>query len=262
MENMSKLLDKLKRIRIIKSIVYTIVGSFSFPGLTWINKLKIYGTEHIENLPRQNVLFVSNHQTYFADVITFLHIFCAVKWRKRNRLGIPFYLLNPFTNVYYVGAATTLEKNWLTRLFSLAGAIPVKRTWNSDSNEERKGLETGEIRKIEKALEASWVITFPQGTTKPFAPGRKGTAYIIKRTKPIVIPIVISGFNQAFDKKGLRFKKRGTLLTVTFKEPMHIDYDASAEVILNEVMDAIEQSKRFIPKMPLLGGNPEVKQEA
>ncbi|MEJ0105972.1 MAG: hypothetical protein WDO19_26980 [Bacteroidota bacterium] len=105
---MNKLLDKLKRIRIIKSIVYMFVGSFSFPGLTWINKLKIYGTEHIENLPRQNVLFVSNHQTYFADVITFLHIFCAVKWRKRNRLGIPFYLLNPFTNVYYVGAATTL----------------------------------------------------------------------------------------------------------------------------------------------------------
>ncbi len=77
-----------------------------------------------------------------------------------------------------------------------------------------------------------------------------------------MIPIVISGFNQAFDKKGLRFKKKGTLLTVTFKEPMHIDYDAPAEVILNEVMDAIEQSKRFMPKLPLLGGNPEVRQEA
>jgi 1-acyl-sn-glycerol-3-phosphate acyltransferase len=259
---MSKLLDKLKKIRIIKSIVYTIAGSFSYPGLVWVNKLKITGTEHLENLPKQNVLFVSNHQTYFADVIAFLHVFCAVKWGKRNKLGVPFYLLNPFTNVHYVGAATTLEKNWLTRFFSLAGAIPVKRTWNTDSNEERKGLETADFRKIEKALESSWVITFPQGTTKPFAPGRKGTVLSIKRTKPIVIPIVISGFNQAFDKKGLRFRKRGTQLSITFKQPMAIDYDAPTEKILEDIMEAIEQSKSFMPKLPSLSGsNPEVKHE-
>lgn len=232
----------------IRSIVYTIAGSFSYPGLVWVNRLKISGTEHLENLPRENVLFVSNHQTYFADVIAFLHVFCAVKWGKRNKLGIPFYLLKPFTNVHYVGAATTLEKNWLTRFFSLAGAIPVKRTWNTDSKEERKGLETADFKKIEKALASSWVITFPQGTTKPFAPGRKGTVHTIKRMKPIVVPIVISGFNEAFDKKGLRFKKKGTLLTITFKEPMHIDYDAPADTILDEIMDAIEQSKSFMPK--------------
>jgi 1-acyl-sn-glycerol-3-phosphate acyltransferase len=259
---MSKLLDKLKKIRIIKSIVYTIAGSFSYPGLVWVNKLKITGTEHLENLPKQNILFVSNHQTYFADVIAFLHVFCAVKWGKKNKLGVPFYLLNPFTNVHYVGAATTLEKNWLTRFFSLAGAIPVKRTWSTDSNEERKGLETSDFRNIEKALESSWVITFPQGTTKPFAPGRKGTALTIKRAKPIVIPIVISGFNQAFDKKGLRFRKKGTQLSITFKEPMQIDYDAPAEKILDDVMDAIEQSKSFMPKLSTLSGsNSEVKHE-
>src|SRR5207302_4212265 len=62
-----------------------------------------------------------------------------------------------------------------------------------------------------------WVITFPQGTTKPFAPGRRGTAYIIKHCKPIVIPVVIQGFWRAFNKKGLKFKKKGTLLSVTFK---------------------------------------------
>jgi 1-acyl-sn-glycerol-3-phosphate acyltransferase len=56
-------------------------------------------------------------------------------------------------------------------------------------------------------LKRSWVINFPQGTTKPFAPGRKGTAFLIKQTKPIVIPIIVSGFNVAFDKKGLRLRK-------------------------------------------------------
>ncbi|MGC4034495.1 MAG: lysophospholipid acyltransferase family protein [Chitinophagaceae bacterium] len=260
---MSKLLNKIKRIRIVRSIVYAIAGSFSYPGLVWVNKLKISGTEHIENLPKENVLFVSNHQTYFADVISFLHVFCAVKWGKKNKLGIPYYLLWPYTNVHYVGAATTLEKSWLTRFFSLAGAIPVKRTWNSDSGEVRKGLETADFRNIEKALESSWVITFPQGTTKPFAPGRKGTALTIKRAKPIVVPIVITGFNHAFDKKGLRFRKKGTQLTITFKPPMDIDYTAPADQILEEVMDAIEQSKSFMPKLSsMASGVSEVKQNA
>jgi 1-acyl-sn-glycerol-3-phosphate acyltransferase len=69
-------------------------------------------------------------------------------------------------------------------------------------------LDASDTRKIFKALENNWVITFPQGTTKPFAPGRKGTALIIKQTKPIVIPVVINGFWRAFNKKGLRFKKK------------------------------------------------------
>jgi 1-acyl-sn-glycerol-3-phosphate acyltransferase len=92
------------------------------------------------------------------------------------------------------------------------------------------------------------VITFPQGTTTPFAPGRKGAAFIIKQTKPIVIPVVIDGFSKAFDKKGLKLKKKGTLLSVKFKEPLQINYDDSLDVILSQVMDAIEQSKTFMPQ--------------
>src|SRR6185369_4499204 len=190
--------EKLKRIRIIRAIVYAIVGLFSYPGLVLINHLKISGTENIKDLPRRNVLFVSNHQTYFADVITFLHIFCAVKWGKKNKLGFPIYLLNPFTGVYYVAAEETMKGSWISRFFSLAGAITVKRTWRRDGNEVRRGLDPSDTRKIERALEDNWVITFPQGTTKPFAPARKGTAYIIKRMKPIVVPVVIGGFLRAF----------------------------------------------------------------
>ncbi len=110
---------KLGEIKLIRKIVYALVGIFSYPGLAIVNKLTIKGTEHIENLPKHNVLFVSNHQTYFADVITFLHIFCAVKWRKRNRLGVPYYLLNPFTRVYYVAAEETMKSSFISRLFTL-----------------------------------------------------------------------------------------------------------------------------------------------
>src|SRR6476469_1311834 len=234
---------KLAKFQIIRKLLYAIVGVFTYPGLAIVNKLKISGTEYLENLPNKNVLFVSNHQTYFADVITFLHIFCAVKWRKRNRLGTPYYLFNPFTSVYYVAAEETMKGSWISRFFTLAGALTVKRTWRVEGKEIRRGLDPSDTRKVTRALKDNWVITFPQGTTKPFAPGRKGTAFIIKQTRPIVIPVVITGFWRAFNKKGLKFKKKGSQLSVSFKKPMEIDYDAPAEKILAQVIDAIEQSK-------------------
>lgn len=245
---MSSVVEKIKNLRLFRSILYAIVGVISYPMLAVINKLKIEGTENIESLPKGNVLFVSNHQTYFADVITFLHIFCAVKWRRRNKLGFPWYLLNPFTNVYYVAAEETMKGSWISRFFALGGALTVKRTWRAEGKEVRRGLDPSDTRKIERALSGSWVITFPQGTTKPFAPARKGTAYIIKNHKPIVVPVVINGFWRAFTKKGLSFKKKGSILTVRFKPAMEIDYDKPVEAILEQVMDAIEQSKRFMLK--------------
>jgi 1-acyl-sn-glycerol-3-phosphate acyltransferase len=245
---MKRWIESLKQTKIIKSIVYCLIGIFTYPGLAIINKLKISGTEHIKDLPKRNVLFVSNHQTYFAEVITFLHIFCAVKWGRQNRLGIPYYLLNPFTRVHYVAAQETMNGSWISRLFGWAGAITVKRTWIKEGKEVLRGLDTADTRNISRALQKSWVITFPQGTTKPFAPGRRGTAFIIKHDKPLVIPVVISGFWRAFDKKGLKFKKKGSQLSVTFKKPMQINYEESLDNILEKVMDSIEQSKEFMKK--------------
>lgn len=243
---MPAILNRLRYFNPVRKLVYMIVGAASYPGLAMINKLKISGTEHLRDLPREKVLFVSNHQTYFADVITFLQIFCAVKWGKMNRLGIPYYLLNPFTRVNYVAAEETMKGSLISRLFLLAGGLTVKRTWRAEGKEVRRGLDPSDTRKITRALEKNWVITFPQGTTKPFAPGRKGTALIIKQVRPVVIPVVINGFWRAFNKKGLKFKKKGTLLSVTFKAPLEIDYDAPADVILSQLMDAIEQSKKFM----------------
>ncbi len=243
-----KLSERLKNVKIVRSFIYVVVGAATYPGLVLVNKISIQGTEHLKNLPKKNVLFVSNHQTYFADVITFIHIFCAVKWRKQNRLGLPYYLINPFTNLYFVAAEETMKGSWISRLFILAGALTVKRTWRAEGKEVQRGLDPSDTRKINKALENNWVITFPQGTTKPFAPGRKGTAYIIKNNQPIVIPVVINGFWRAFTKKGLSFKKKGSLLSIRFKEPLVIDYSQGIDEILEQVMDSIEQSKKFMMK--------------
>ena len=243
-----KLIDRFRHIRVIRTVLYAVVGFITYPGLVLINKVKIEGTENLFNLPKKNVLFVSNHQTYFADVIAFVHIFCAVKWRKFNKLGIPYYLLNPFTNVYFVAAEETMNSSWLTRLFKLGGALTVKRTWRAEGMDVKRERDEVDTQKIDQALSNSWVITFPQGTTKPFAPGRKGTAHIIKNNKPIVVPVVINGFWRAFTKKGLTFKKVGTPLSIRFKAPLEIDYEAPVEVILAQVMEAIEQSKDFMLK--------------
>ncbi|HEX5024837.1 MAG TPA: lysophospholipid acyltransferase family protein, partial [Agriterribacter sp.] len=229
-------------VKLVRKFVYVIIGLLSYPGLAIMNRIKISGTEHFKDMPRKNVLFVSNHQTYFMDVIAFLHVFCAVKWRKKNKLGVPYYLLNPFTNVYFVSAQDTMEKNFMSRLMSLAGSLTVKRTWVEEDKTVRKGLNLSDSKKILKALKKSWVITFPQGTTTPFATGRKGTAFLIKQSRCAVIPIVIDGFNKAFHKKNLKLMRRGVLLTVKFKPPLDIDYDDSLDNILEQVMDAIEQS--------------------
>ena len=244
---MERWFSSIRESGFVKGLVYMLIGVVSYPGLNIINRLAVKGMENLHKLPKSNVLFVSNHQTYFADVITFLHIFCAVKWGKKKGLGLPYYLIWPFTRVKYVAAEETMKSNWMSRLFSLAGAITVRRTWNSDSSLKRKGLDPGDTRKIARALEKNWVITFPQGTTTPFAPGRKGTAFIIKQYQPMVIPVVISGFSTAFNKKGLKLKKKGTPLSVIFKEPLQINYDLPVETILAQLMEAIEQTPNFKP---------------
>lgn len=236
-----------EKVPFVKGMVYFFVGLFTYPGLNIINRLKISGMEHLSGLPRQNVLFVSNHQTYFADVICFIHIFCARRFGRKTELGIPWYLLWPFTRIKYVAAEETMKSSLLTRFFTFAGALTVKRVWNKESTEKRTGLDPSDTRKILDALAQNWVITFPQGTTKPFAPGRKGTALIIKQTNPIVIPVVINGFSRAFNKKGLVLRKKGTLLNVSFKAPLQIDTALSNEAITELLMEAIEQSKGFMP---------------
>jgi hypothetical protein len=139
---------------VLRSVVHTVIGALSYPGLALLNIMKISGAELLVALPPRNVLFVSNHKTYFNEV-----------------------------------------------------------------------------------------IAFPQGTTRPHAPGRKGTAHIIKQGDPIVVPVVARGFDRVFDKKGLIIRKIGEGLSVTFKKPLVWAPGASPEAILDRVMDAIEETE-------------------
>ena len=93
-----------------------------------------------------------------------------------------------------------------------------------------------DINNISLALKDGWVITFPQGTTTPFKPLRKGTAHLIKQFKPLVVPIVIDGFRRSFDKRGILIKKKGVIQSMCIKHPLDIDYDKeSADEIIQRL---------------------------
>jgi hypothetical protein len=119
--------------------------------------------------------------------------------------------------------------------------LTIERSWRAEGREVQRSVDTTANDKIAKALAHGWVVSFPQGTTTPYAPVRKGTGHLLKANEPIVIPVVINGFRRAFDKKGLRFKKRNTLLTVQFKEPLQYSKDDSVDDIVAKVRHAIGQ---------------------
>ena len=63
------------------------------------NKLKIEGSDIIKNLPDKNVLFISNHQTYFADVVAMLHVFNASLSGRIDSIKNVGYLCKPKLNI-------------------------------------------------------------------------------------------------------------------------------------------------------------------
>ena len=230
----------------MKRLIIFILGMVSYRRFNGFNKLKITGTEHLLDLPDTNVLFVSNHQTYFADVAAMYHVSCAVNNGYLNTIKNPIYLLNPKVDFYYVAAEETMNKGILARIFKIAGAVTVKRTWRAKGENVHRNVDLKEVDNILKALDNGWVITFPQGTTTAFAQGRKGTATLVKNQKPIVIPIKINGFRRAFDKKGLLIKVTGVEPSMEFKKPLDINYETeTSHEILSKIMDAIEQSQEF-----------------
>ena len=104
-----------------------------------------------------------------------------------------------------------------------------------------------DVSKIGTALDDGWVVTFPQGTTTAFKPIRRGTAHLIKKYKPVVVPVVIDGFRRSFDKKGLKIKKRSVLQSMVIKEPLEIDYDnEDVADIITKIEYAIEQHPSFL----------------
>lgn len=237
-------------ILFLKKWLIRILGAVSHIRFRGFNELKIEGSEIIRNLPENNVLFISNHQTYFADVVAMFHVFNASLNGRVDTIKNIGYLWNPKLNIYYIAAKETMNSGILPKILAYAGSVSIERTWRSKGEEIKRGVKFSDISNIGKALDDGWVITFPQGTTTPFKPIRKGTAHLIKQYNPIVIPIVIDGFRRSFDKKGIRVKKKNVLMSMTIKKPLKIDYQKdSTEDIIKKIEFSIEQHSSFL-KVP------------
>ena len=240
-------------ILFIKKWLIRIFGLITHRRYRGFNELQIDGSEIIASLPDKNVLFISNHQTYFADVVAMFHVFNASLSGRHDTIKNVGYLWQPKMNIYYVAASETMKSGLLPRILSYVGSISVERTWRSGGKDvtEKREVNPNDTENIRIALEDGWVITFPQGTTKSFKPVRKGTAHIIKQYKPIVVPIVIDGFRRSFDKKGLRLKKKNILQSFIIKEPLVIDYEnETIEQIVEKIEYAIEQHPSFLKVIP------------
>ena len=226
--------DSFGHLRPIRWGMTNLFGHLTALQLRVFNRLHIDGIDQLKRLPARGVLLVSNHLTQFMDPIAICH---SVSYLRRP------YLIWPRTDLYIVAAIETMKNNgWLRRVMAYNGTICIKRTWKeSDRLIERK-VDPEDIEKINTGLKGGWVLTFPQGTTTPGAPGRIGCAHIIKQFRPIVVPIRLDGFREAFDKTGLKMRKLGVRLRVHYGRPLEIDYDLPASTILATVMAGISET--------------------
>ena len=204
-------------------------------------RFQIIGSQHLKNIPEKNVLFVSNHQTYFYDVIAMLHVFNSSAKGKIDTVKKPKYLLSPKTNLYYIASFETMKKSFITKLLTYAGAVLVQRSWRESGVDLNREIRAEDPNNIRLALKDGWVITFPRGTTDSSKPIRKGTAHIIKENNPIVIPVKISGFNQVFQRNGLKVINRKLPFSIEICKPISNDvYSKSIDDITLELEKIID----------------------
>ncbi|MFN2426801.1 MAG: lysophospholipid acyltransferase family protein [Candidatus Binatia bacterium] len=226
--------DAFGHLRPIRWGMINLGGYLTALQLRVFNNLRIEGIENLKDLPSRGVLLVSNHLTHYMDSIVVFH---SVSYLRRP------YLVWPRTDLYIVAALETMKANgWLPRLMAYNGTICIKRTWKEGDKAVERKIDPADIEKINTGLSGGWVLTYPQGTTTPGAPGRLGCAHLIKQFRPVVVPVRLDGLREAFDKTGLRLRKTGVDLSVRYGRPLDIDYDGPPSAILGAVMAAIGET--------------------
>ena len=224
---------------IIKKAIIRTIGVLTHK--TFNNKrFNIQGTKILNEIPKYNVLFISNHQTYFYDIIAMLHVFNASVNGRKDSLKNILYLLKPKSNIYFIAALETMKASVISKILSYAGSILIKRTWREAGKEITRNISGEDFDNIIKPLNDGWVITFPRGTTDNSKPVRSGTAYIIKQTNPIVIPVKIDGFDDVFERNSLKIKNKTKPFSIKFGNALKFHDDESIESITNQIEKIID----------------------
>ncbi|MEO8584825.1 MAG: 1-acyl-sn-glycerol-3-phosphate acyltransferase, partial [Acidobacteriota bacterium] len=166
-----------------RGIISSMGLGFTIPYFRLLNRVHVKGDRIIETLPRKNVVFLSNHMTYFMEAFAF---FDLVYVRHHLPLEDPF--------VRFSAATETMKQNPLTQLFTKAGGVTFRRSFREGGKEVKRGADFEGIAKVEEAIADGWLLHFPAGTTQRGAPLRPGVAQLLHRTKAIAVPVRVDGF--------------------------------------------------------------------
>ena len=110
-------------ILFIKVWLIRILGVLSHSRFRGFNELQIEGSDVLRNLPDKNVLFISNHQTYFADVVAMFHVFNASLSGRENTIKNVGYIWKPKLNMYYIAAKETMQDGLLPKILAYVGSV-------------------------------------------------------------------------------------------------------------------------------------------
>lgn len=211
------------------------IGNLATPVyFRWLNSVKAEGDEVLKTLPRKNVVFLSNHQTYFTEAIAFFDLFYIVH-------GLPYE--DP--HLRFSAATETMKKNLVTQVLTYAGGVTFRRSFREAGKEVKRPVDFEGVGKIEEAIATGWLLHFPTGTTQAHAPIRPGVAQLLHRTKPIAVPVRVDGFRDLLLHK--QFPGRtGKQATIRFFPPMDLDAFYAAPFEKENGRKVIEDLGRLI----------------
>jgi 1-acyl-sn-glycerol-3-phosphate acyltransferase len=165
---------------------------FSVPYFAILNDVHVEGDELLPKLPRRNVVFLANHQTYFMEAVAF---FDLVYVRHQFPLEDP--------QLRFSAAEETMKKNLLTRLMTLAGGVTFKRSFREGDRDIHRPVDIDGVSRVEEAIRDGWLLHFPAGTTKKGAPLRSGVSRLLHNAKPVAVPVRVDGFRELLLHKQL-----------------------------------------------------------
>ncbi|MCM3874799.1 MAG: 1-acyl-sn-glycerol-3-phosphate acyltransferase [Thermoanaerobaculia bacterium] len=168
-----------------RGIITSLGLGFTIPYFRLLNRVKVTGDSIVDKLPRKNVVFLSNHQTYFMEAMA---IFDIVYVKHHLPLENPF--------LRFSAATETMKKNPLTQLFTKAGGVTFRRSFREGGKDVKRGADFEGIAKVEEAIANGWLLHFPAGTTQKDAPLRPGVAQLLHRTKAVAVPVRVDGFRK------------------------------------------------------------------
>jgi 1-acyl-sn-glycerol-3-phosphate acyltransferase len=165
---------------------------FTVPYFSILNDVHVEGDEILSDLPRRNVVFLANHQTYFLEAITF---FDLVYVRHQFPLEEPV--------LRFSAAEETMKKNLITKLMSLAGGVTFRRSFREGGVDVKRPVDLDGVERVEEAIRDGWLLHFPAGTTRKGAPLRSGVSRLLHHTRATALPVRVDGFRELLLHKQL-----------------------------------------------------------